>query len=564
MKITTDGVQFLHALTRNAGGNEFFRLFEVPADKADKTRTRVLSASGLAKELAAFDISPKCHYYLSANSSSVETFQEDNMLPRSIVLDIDCHEDDCPSYLRDAEIDEFLFLLTNEKFEGAFSQPNAVVKTGRGIHLWWFLAPCKADRERKQLWKNTATGLAKDLSAELSAFGNLELDLQASTNFMGDFRIPGTFNPKSGTVSQVLMLNTEVYQLEVIASQYPVIHTAIPADSASFSLPDPVSQSWTENMLSAIEKLRAARNAKQGCEMRNNYCFVYYCLLSSIYSDEYECDKRMERFNQGFLQPMSPSELRSTLCSAKRKHYRMYLSSIRKYLHITDSEMQKFGFDDPEIPDKSNARPTTETKSDIVAYYMSHAVTQQETADHFGLSRNTVQKILSKAGAIEKRKQGRKQTVAALRSRKDLSAKEIAEKAGVSVRQVWNILKTAGETDSAAPIEPIESKPAPQVLSEPASVVVCPFADLIDTVMESRSFTQVTDENVIAVIAEKLWDIYQSRIDLDAFTKRLGAFLKEVFIEELPSLDDVEAEFSHPLTWEQAEMWDDALLLSCS
>ena len=73
----------------------------------------------------------------------------------NIVIDIDCHKYGISKKDRDNEIEKCEVYL-RELFDNSLElpSPNTIVKTGRGLQLWWAIKPLSAAK-LKNIYKET-------------------------------------------------------------------------------------------------------------------------------------------------------------------------------------------------------------------------------------------------------------------------------------------------------------------------------------------------------------------------------------------------------------------------
>jgi DNA-binding CsgD family transcriptional regulator len=145
--------------------------------------------------------------------------------------------------------------------------------------------------------------------------------------------------------------------------------------------------------LDAIEKLRSIRNAPLGEERRNDFCFVYYVTANGIYDDA-EAYRHTQDFNAGFKNPLSDKELKSSLCSARRKDYKYSVKGIMEKLDITPEEASEIGLHAPKP--RLSASNKKENRNKEIIRLFNQGFQQKEIAEKFGIACSTVSTVIKR------------------------------------------------------------------------------------------------------------------------------------------------------------------------
>ena len=199
------------------------------------------------------------NYYVTANGLKKRGKRNEKNLftLHNIVIDIDCHKYGISKKDRDNEIEKCEVYL-RELFDNSLELPsqNTIVKTGRGLQLWWAIKPLSAAK-LKNIYKETAAYLCDQLDEKISKqyyLNFLRVDRAASLKMAGYFRLPGTYNSKAKkwgdfAFLQEDRLNVVDFYFDKVASgkKNPIPFT----NSKKYALAD-----YREHILYALLELR--------------------------------------------------------------------------------------------------------------------------------------------------------------------------------------------------------------------------------------------------------------------------------------------------------------------
>ena len=251
-------------------------------------------------------VSQNMDYYITANSvCGVRRVTDDVFGLHNIVIDIDCHAEENSPALTAA----FIWRCTRDLWNtGLCPEPNSIVLSGRGVQLWWALAPASAKIQywykRMQAWLIDALQGVLDENPE--ELGELSIDRSASIRLAGLFRLPFTYNTKTGRLGSAQIRRKERYNLRTTIEQY------VPAEynpnrkersQRRWTASDEVSEEpaleyvplakydaavlrgGTTAMAARVHqliRLRALRNAPMGQEMRDRFGNAAYATIRSF------------------------------------------------------------------------------------------------------------------------------------------------------------------------------------------------------------------------------------------------------------------------------------------
>lgn len=380
----------------------------------------------------------------------MERSYENMFACHAIVIDIDCHADLFTEWERDNLIDNFVWRFRNDCVEcGDLISPNYIVFTGRGVQLWWFITPVYAPQFKKCILDVSKhfVGIIQNLLNEFqSELEGLDIDVAASTNPIGLFRLPGSTNPIVRKTVRVQHLSDE--RLDLIS--YRDEHLPyMPRQQFSVRGTRPVAEfrdqkEWFMQLLDAVQQLRQLRAAPSGSELRNNFIYLFFSIAKSLYPIEV-AQKLTREFNSGFHTPLRDQELKSTLSSAVRKAYVIGPKKIIDLLDVTKEEAELIGLTIPsgmciDTPEK-NKKSDRDNK--ILAMYLDGAK-KNDIADALGISRKTVSSVL---GSLDAEKLLIAKTK--LLADSGMKSSEIARQMHCTSRTIRNRLAAASAMDPA-------------------------------------------------------------------------------------------------------------------
>lgn len=412
-----------------------------------------VECSNLEQYISLMAVYSNCHYYISANSFTKRGRSNDTLFAmHNIVSDIDLHDERLLPLELEEKIENLIWRLQNDCFiHTDIPTPNYIVVTGRGVQLWWCLVPASAKHFSDDVSKISrffAAGLEGFLDEFPSELGDFRVDTTASFNLAGVYRLPGSVNPQCHREVEAIHIHNDRLELKgfwkhCLSSNE--IASRIQKNQNPFRFCSRATESFdhiAELRVDAIRQLRDMRCAPAGEETRNDYCFAFFATLSPVIGTAAAYQRTLE-FNQGFLQPFTEKELRSTLASALRKDYKFTTRKLVELLNVTDEEAGAVGLQNT-VPRLSKAvvkRRKADRNTQIIDLY-SRGTTQAEIARQMDLNRQTVSAVVRSSSA---NKLSRIQALC----QEGRSTSEIAEIIGCSVRTVQRYLKKLPEGVSA-------------------------------------------------------------------------------------------------------------------
>lgn len=306
--------------------------------------------------------SKSCDYYITANTIKNNRNRKKSELfsLHNICIDIDMHNSN-DDILKVADNLKY-FLI--EDFCERIPIPNVFSFTGRGIQLWWHFE--EASSKLLFMYQALTQLLISELDKTIKAvetLSNLRIDKVASTNCVGYFRLPFTFNVKAEKFSTAFIMNKETYNLCDLFDEYCDKESLFSQSSQKQTTQLQQSQEYTSLIMKRKQFL------EKYCENRNfdvvgsrDLVMFLYCVclfqvmnvdfimssmkllnnkfsepllqsqLDSIYN--YMCKKKVLRFRQetflSFLPTLTEEEKKSYLESRERNSTRYKKAELKK------------------------------------------------------------------------------------------------------------------------------------------------------------------------------------------------------------------------------------------
>ena len=363
-------------------------------------------------------VSNNLDYYITANTvSGVQRNVSGLFGLQNIVIDIDCHDEDKKRYATEL-VQGFIWRIKRDLWDtDIIPMANSIVRTGRGVQLWWALKPGYAkNRYYYDKIKNNLMAHIECLLSEYSELDGLGVDRGASGNPVGYFRFPCTYNTKAKKYGSLEILHSKRYDqqelmnLEAPEAVIPAVESSqqvIPLLSTDISVLQKFYSTGSKRVIQLI-KLRNLRNNTVGAETRNNFNFAVYNALRMTYDHE-EAMVRLRSYNAGFNEPMSDRELENCVVSAKKLGgYKYSNKKLIELLEISEEEQDAIGLHPFEgkyrpwncsKPNSSRDATRKVLKADRdhkIVTMVKSGLSQAEVARQLGIGKNTVGRVMKK------------------------------------------------------------------------------------------------------------------------------------------------------------------------
>lgn len=397
-------------------------------DKSQIMRTGKDSA--FIASLLAAHYNPKSDYYITGNTfKSTRCRNTENIFSlHNIIVDCDAHEIKdavacaivCERLRRD--------LLTADYRHLHIPPPNSIVCTGRGIQIWWSLNPITMKTE--DLYKKVCCHFSNAISSFINGYPDyrsFSVDSAASNNRAGLFRLPGTYNTKTRTKTDVVVLTEKMYNIFELKQFLPIKNKGIKTSkkkSSSFSMireRNGSKYSYKEipdeniflSRAQAIARLAEIRDYKVS-GFRDLILWLYHNdLIKCMEPDEafrIACDLN-NRFNDPFDDVELAQKLSANECAVSyvdgRQGYAVTTRYIIDRLQITPEESEEIGLQTSGCSltagnaihvNQSKKLKKQVNKNKRILAAAKRGESQTSIARRFGLCRATVNRLVKRSG----------------------------------------------------------------------------------------------------------------------------------------------------------------------
>lgn len=227
----------------------------------------------------------------------------------SLYIDIDNHSE------AKVNIDSVLYFLEEDFFNREVPKPNLVIKTGRGLALYWILE--HLPKQGLPLWTLIQEELYKKIKGIEGYIKDIAVD-PATLDVSRVLRIPGSKNTKSNTLAKIYSYSNEKYRLdEIIQGYLPELEIIKEKkNKKNIKLTDKQKEvvflyttySLHYSRLIDIVKLQQIREGKCNGQ-RELMCFLYR-YYNCLYVKDFElAAQNTLEFNSNFKEPLSYSEV---------------------------------------------------------------------------------------------------------------------------------------------------------------------------------------------------------------------------------------------------------------
>jgi hypothetical protein len=360
--------------------------------------------------------SPRMDYYITANTVSGTSRHQAKLFGlQNIVIDIDCH-DGSHHHNVSALVQAFIWRSKRDLFEGGvIPYPNSIVRTGRGVQLWWAIVPCYGQRDvslyhYNKIKNNFMDHIESMLDEYQEELDGLNVDRGASSNPVGYFRIPCTYNTTAKCYGSIEIIHDQRYDQRELTKLDPIEDDSESSEQPGIALTESDRfilknfQSTGSRRVLQLIKLRNLRDNEVGSEMRDHFNFSVYNALR-MKCDHREAMVHLRAFNAGFKKPMTDRELANCISTAEKKGgYKYTNQRLIEFLAITPEEQSAIGL----LPFRSNrpARPNAsrdearkalrDDRDSKILSLAKKGVAQAEIARILGIGKNTVWRVVKR------------------------------------------------------------------------------------------------------------------------------------------------------------------------
>lgn len=392
---TRDVVKFLFADSKKYRENIFIGIL----DSNNVMKELRYDISNLDK-LNELKYSKSCNYYITANTiKNNRARKKDELFSlHNICIDIDLHNSS-DDILRVA--DSLKYFLIEDTCE-RMPIPSVFVVTGRGVQLWWHFEECSSRLlfMYQALLQLCITELSRTISA-VETLLNLKIDLVASQNIVGYFRLPFTFNTKADMFSFAVMLNEDTYNLCDLFDEY-CEKDAFTEKSKKVPTKQFYKQEQNKEYTSLIMKRK--QFIEQYCANRNYnvtgsrdlVMFLYcVCLFQVMHSDFIMLS--MKKLNEKFTEPLEQSQLDYIFkYMSKKKVLKFKQETFLSFLpQLTDAERQQFStVGSSNFARDAKRKLSKEQRNEKIVSLFKDNLTYEQIAMQVNCTSRTVKNVL--------------------------------------------------------------------------------------------------------------------------------------------------------------------------
>ena len=267
---------------------------------------------------------------------------KDNLFALSnIVIDLDCHAiSEINSATMLAEIDFRLFK------NNILPTPSGVVHTGRGLQLWWHIAPVsvKCSGPFSAIISHMCDIFDDFLEDMVFNEKGWSVDRGCCGNLATWVRYPGSYNSKVGSKGQFVLVHTDRYTLNGLISLFGLSPdkqkerkkiTYIPntlIKYASMGGRRAQLESWLSNRKGEI------------VGYRHNFMLIYACTLHQSGLSDKEVLANLKNVNSSLIKPLKNREIEYLVANlSEKKRYKWCNETIAERLGMTHDEISEFG-----------------------------------------------------------------------------------------------------------------------------------------------------------------------------------------------------------------------------
>lgn len=396
-------------------------------------------------------------YYLTANTFTGGDRNSANLFTLSnIVLDVDCHDASMTPKQRQHLLDAFLFFLRADMIGSRdFLSPNTIVETGRGVQLWWAIEPVsKWKAQQYEAVREKLIGQLQKFLEDIPALHGLEIDKGASHNAAGVFRLPGSYNSKTGKRGRFELIHEERLDVLEEAKACAVYEIRRPESRIQY-IPEGGLDSvgvalFRQAKIGQLLTLRQLCGQKVGEELRDHFLFCLYNSWGRVCQDHEQIMDKLEALNRRFASPLPDRELRAYMSSSNRRRYKLTNKKIIDLLGITPEEQDAIGFypggtgkNSLREQARQDAREKKAARDAQIVELYREGLEQNEIAEAVGCGAATVGRVIKREGMDTRPQQRRAQILDLLAQ--GLAPAEVAEAVGCSVSSVYGHAQKAKE-----------------------------------------------------------------------------------------------------------------------
>lgn len=397
-------------------------------------RTRDILASYDPVFLAGFEQKSGQDVYITASSFKNRDSRRrgDLLAMNNIVIDIDAHK--APMKYMDESMDKLeTGLMYGLFYDDILPMPNTIVRTGRGLQLWWNIEQLPAGL--LWMWKKVAGAFCDEIDGFLKdnadKFPGTELDRAASCNPSGLFRMPGSYNMAAKKAGSFEILHIDQFD---VAWHYDRHMGRDRGEKPHNSGPAAGSRLLADRRAKKLEKLLELRG-RDVTGQRDLFCFCLACIYGRVLRGE-ELYKKIQALNASFTEPLPERELRACMSSVLSREHAISNPVLIEKLSISKEEQELTGIG---ISKRVLAKKKKAERDQKIADLTRQGRPNTAIAAIVGCARSTVTAVQKRLGILRAGIMKREEAKKAIRE--GMTARAVSERSGLSLSSVYAMLK---------------------------------------------------------------------------------------------------------------------------
>lgn len=333
----------------------------------------------------------------------------DNLINiQNLVIDIDYHE----SELSIDELNEHIEKFEKQLIKKLIVKPNLINRTGRGIHLWYFIEPCHVSLSK--ICQSVIDMMCIHIDEILQELNEtvLKTDKSASLKLNGLFRLPYTYNTKAKRWSECSLLHESLQDINIFRKKllkkgyHSDYFVELPKKSKkkkqqnkTFPIKYHVSLEPDEKRYIPclihrkhfMEYLFQTRDVKEGA--RNAMIFAMYITLIKLHDTE-EAREYCRNINDTFDKPLKSCELNALFKCADKNRYNYTVEKFLDLINATKEEKAYYHKLNLKKQRQKERQENKEQRNRKVKELYEEGYTIVAISKELTLSRPTIYKIL--------------------------------------------------------------------------------------------------------------------------------------------------------------------------
>jgi transcriptional regulator with XRE-family HTH domain len=369
----------------------FFKNSEIAGENIDEQRRNELV------DFFIHCIDKKRTYYLTAHgfNSSTKRDREHLSTLENIVIDIDIHKEHIKQHELAYALECLDFFLEDVFQGGDLPIPNTIVHTGRGVQIWWALHAVPVSLLYMYDYvRNYLITAISSLLQGVETLHEFHIDMNASHNYVGLYRLPGSYNVKARTYGYFRFYNEEPMNLAVTFFKLHPKKQQKQDEVNSICAGSIKCAYFREKKLTDLVELRKSRGiSMQG--LRDLCAMVLFSAYVSYGATPEAAYEAVDRINATFDIPMSEHEIHSYMSSCEKKKYKFSNKTIIDILDIDEDEQNILHFHPANEREKQRQqkREAKKERNRQIIVMLGEGRSQQAVAEALGCSQATVSRV---------------------------------------------------------------------------------------------------------------------------------------------------------------------------